>query len=511
MGEQGDRANPEGGDQPRGDSEGPEDEESSEAVELAALMRKEVEQRKGGAAAEALDAQGKPPPDAEPRAAASPPKAGPPEAAVAGQQPPEGACEAFPGWRFGYPGPSAEISVGGVGYGSLVEDWQACLALCEQEPACRQVVFMKPSAACYATSEPGFEDVDGIGGHNFDFVSAHCRVVSSTSTSTRTRTSSTTTTRTGTATSTTLTTTTTTSTTLTTTSRTTSTTTTSTRTATWTASLPNAIPSELDPARPAAGVIDEEGTDTDEWPEGPPGGASMFCFTVFSSWTDEPALLEAQAAARTGIFACDDLALYSNPVPQIVGGIQVELLDMDMHVPKGGRWNTYLNAPMFSLVWDLVTRDGRWRQHDWVVKADPDTVFFPDRLKNIVASADYNVINGPGSRGVFLNNCFLGLHGPLEVLSRVAVFSLMQRKSSPEESRLPVCSTDEREDVNLMECLLSAGVDQREEYRALAEKDCNRDDHWQSPEWKECTGPEAAFHPFKTVEEHTACRNRALR
>jgi hypothetical protein len=236
----------------------------------------------------------------------------------------------------------------------------------------------------------------------------------------------------------------------------------------------------------------------------------MFCFTVFVPWTVEPALLEAQAAARTGIFACDDLAMYSNPVPQIVGGIQVELLDMDMHVPKGGRWKTYLNAPMFSVVWGLITRDGRWRRHDWVVKADPDTVFFPDRLRNIVASAEYNMINEPGSRGAFLNNCYLGLHGPLEVLSRVAVFSLMQRKSPPEEQRLPACSGDEREDVNLMECLLSAGVEQREEFRALAEKDCNRHGHWQSPEWEECTGPEAAFHPFKTVEEFTACTNRAL-
>lgn len=255
-------------------------------------------------------------------------------------------------------------------------------------------------------------------------------------------------------------------------------------------------------ADPAAGDL---GADADTWPEGPPGGASLFCFTVFIPWTVEPALLEAQAAGRTGIFACDDQAMYSNPVPQIVGGMQVELLGMDMHVPKGGRWNTFLNAPMFSLVWDLVIRDGRWRRHDWVVKADPDAAFFPDRLSAIVASAEYNMVNEPGSRGAFLNNCYLGLHGPLEVLSRVAVFSLLQRKSAPGA----VCSSDEREDVNLMECLLAAGVEQREESRVLAEKDCNRDGHWQSPEWEDCAGPEAAFHPFKTVEEHTACVNRA--
>lgn len=46
---------------------------------------------------------------------------------------------------------------------------------------------------------------------------------------------------------------------------------------------------------------------------------------------------------------------------------------------------------------------------------DPDTVFFPARLKVAVAfhPDTYN--------GLYLNNCKLGLHGPLEVLSSRAV------------------------------------------------------------------------------------------
>lgn len=213
----------------------------------------------------------------------------------------------------------------------------------------------------------------------------------------------------------------------------------------------------VDPANPAVLTTTP---DEDAWPEGPPGGGSLFCFTVFIPWTVEPQLLELQQAERTSIFDCDDFALYSNPAGML-GNVQVDLLDMDMHVPRGGRWNTFLNTPMFQLVWDVVVKDGRWRQHDWVVKADPDTVFFPSRLRDIVASADYGVANQAGGRGVFIKNCFLGLHGPLEVLSRSALFSYSQQTRDPGAA----CSSDEREDVYLMECLLAGGAEEREDDR----------------------------------------------
>ncbi|CAK0794273.1 unnamed protein product [Prorocentrum cordatum] len=413
LSDQDDGAKPEGGDPPAGDGlEPPQGAPPPADPPGAAAAQRQADAASGGApefpagggpAAGAAVAEGAVEAVSEPRAAASPPEAeaearaatappepGPLEAAGADGEPPGEACEVFPGWRFGYPGPWSELSIAGVAYGCVVEDWFACLAMCEQELACKQVVFMKLSSTCYATSDPGFEDTDGIGGHNFGFVSAHCRVTTSTSSTTRTRTSSTTTTlttTTGTRTSTTITTSTstTTTTTLTTTSRTTSTstftettsTTSTTRTATWTGSLLNAIPSVLGPVVPAATAA---AVDSDEWPQGPPGGGSMFCFAVFAPWTVEPALLESQGAARTGIFACDDCAMYSNPAPQIVAGMQVELIDMDMHVPKGGRWNTYLNAPMFSVVWDLVIKDGRWRRHDWVVKAWGMLGSLPDYL-----------------------------------------------------------------------------------------------------------------------------------
>jgi hypothetical protein len=261
----------------------------------------------------------------------------------------------------------------------------------------------------------------------------------------------------------------------------------------------------VDPADPSKkGAAHEQAED--DWPDGPPGGKSLFCFAVFIPWTVEPKLLETQLTLGSGIFACDDFAMYSNPAGT-VGGVKVSLLDMDMHVPRGGKWNTYLNTPMFKMVWGLIVADGRWRQHDWIVKADPDCVFIPERLRDVVSSAEYAAVNRAGSRGAFLNNCFLGLHGPLEVVSRAAMYAYHRQTSNPDAP----CSSDEREDVYLMECLLAAGVEQKEDERVLAERDCNREGHAQSPDWQNCTGTEAAFHPFKTVMELSACLNKAIR
>merc|ERR1719401_846105 len=110
-------------------------------------------------------------------------------------------------------------------------------------------------------------------------------------------------------------------------------------------------------------------------------------------------------------------------------------------------------------------------------------------------------VNTPGGTGTFLNNCFLGLHGPVEVLSRVALETFRGVDST--------CSDDGREDVWLKECLLVAGVLQSDQMDVLAERDCNRDGRVQSPDWHSCTGPEAAFHPFKTAPEYEACLDKA--
>merc|ERR1719188_254148 len=114
--------------------------------------------------------------------------------------------------------------------------------------------------------------------------------------------------------------------------------------------------------------------------------ASLFCFTLMLPWSDEPKLLSMQLEERWGIFACDQAMVYSNPAGEI-GGITTGLVDTDLHCEMGGPpglMPTVLNTPVFEKVWEKVIQDKHFRAHDWVVKTDPDTVFFPERIRQIV-------------------------------------------------------------------------------------------------------------------------------
>merc|ERR1712137_1197121 len=102
----------------------------------------------------------------------------------------------------------------------------------------------------------------------------------------------------------------------------------------------------------------------------------------------EPALMQMQFAKGAGIFACDEFVVLSNdttftgtedalPVP-------VYVINGSVNVPYGGKWNTALNADVFTRAWQVVGMLGRWQYHDWTVKLDPDAVFFPDRLRKLL-------------------------------------------------------------------------------------------------------------------------------
>merc|ERR1719220_2047052 len=99
----------------------------------------------------------------------------------------------------------------------------------------------------------------------------------------------------------------------------------------------------------------------------------------------------------------------------MVRGFKTRTVASNLTCKKGGEFGTALNTEIFLAVWARVVSDGRFQVHDWTVKVDPDCGFFPDRLRTILLH------HAEGPAGVYLNNCKLGLHGPLEVLSRKAV------------------------------------------------------------------------------------------
>merc|ERR1739845_341308 len=86
--------------------------------------------------------------------------------------------------------------------------------------------------------------------------------------------------------------------------------------------------------------------------------------------------------------------------------------------PKA-EWGSYSNINSFLKIWDQVKADGRWEQHDWIVKVDADAVFLPDRLKTHIRTQ----LKTPQGSKVYLRNIKFAFEfmGALEIMTREAL------------------------------------------------------------------------------------------
>lgn len=117
-------------------------------------------------------------------------------------------------------------------------------------------------------------------------------------------------------------------------------------------------------------------------------GTSLYCYCLMLPFGYEPKLLAAQKQKKVGVFECDEFTVFSNSTMLLDTGhrvpLHVELLSFTLAVPYGGKWHTALNTPVFNKIWTKVKDMGIYLKHDWVVKADPDTVWFPKRLVQVL-------------------------------------------------------------------------------------------------------------------------------
>jgi len=122
---------------------------------------------------------------------------------------------------------------------------------------------------------------------------------------------------------------------------------------------------------------------------------TLYCFSLMMPFGYEPGLLAEQKKRKVGIYACDEPVVFSNVTHLVTTGerspVPVTLMSGSLAVAYGGRWMTALNTGVFNRLWMEVIRLGRYRYHDWVVKVDPDAVFFPSRLRQLLRhKAPYN-------------------------------------------------------------------------------------------------------------------------
>jgi len=216
----------------------------------------------------------------------------------------------------------------------------------------------------------------------------------------------------------------------------------------------------------------------------------------------ETGLIRFQFSNRVGIFACDGHAVYSNQSLALGNGTKTRAVISDLVCSTGGEFKTALNLHIFMTVWNKVIADGDYAGYDWTVKVDPDSVFYPERLR--LAVFEY----GTGNDKVYLNNCKFGLHGPLEVFSRTAVQEWGSGKGQCDTHFQKLCSGDcyWGEDLFIDQCMSRVLKIRRDsDYSLLVEEHCDA-----PKDWDDCRDKSfVAYHPFKDVSSWRNCWSKA--
>jgi len=227
---------------------------------------------------------------------------------------------------------------------------------------------------------------------------------------------------------------------------------------------------------------------------------SIFCFALMQPVGYERQLMELHYQKGWGIFSCDEYEVISNQSIVVGPSVTTSVVNSDLVCKFGGEFGTALNTDLFLQVWQVVFADQRYQFNDWTVKADPDCVFFPQRLRVLLA------FHPDSYHGLYFNNCKYGLHGPLEILSKGAVLAWATGVDKCIEHFNELCSGPclWGEDMFMDQCLSKVlQVKRADDWNILSE------DHCDSTDWQDCANHKVAFHPFKSTASFSRCMENA--
>jgi hypothetical protein len=148
------------------------------------------------------------------------------------------------------------------------------------------------------------------------------------------------------------------------------------------------------------GIDGDVGSNSIEsWP-GHGAGTRLYCFMVVMYGTAEEQLMNFARDAQVSVFQCE--------VHDVMAGQSA----------KWDEWGSFANTAVFVDIWKQVIATNRFSEADWTVKVDPDTVFFPDRLRSAIGE-----LEPPAGEPVYLKNThrFNGFLGAIEIFTREAV------------------------------------------------------------------------------------------
>jgi hypothetical protein len=208
--------------------------------------------------------------------------------------------------------------------------------------------------------------------------------------------------------------------------------------------------------------------------------------------------MKFQMEHYAGIFACDDYAVLTFD-PFVVGdwkGKPFKALVVGSAPVGRSKDGTAGNALQFMKAWDVIRDDGRYKDNDWTIKADPDAVLLPDRMRRH--------LNGHIGANSYIRNCNkpMGegnmMFGDMEVISRQALETFFSQTLKC-YNEVPWQSYGE--DLYLMRCLEHLGVSWIDDFQMTQDGVCKG--VWCGDTWA------AAFHPMKSVGAWESCWRQA--
>jgi len=252
-----------------------------------------------------------------------------------------------------------------------------------------------------------------------------------------------------------------------------------------------------------------------------PESPTFFCTSIMLWWTYESDLLKAHLRHKVGIFACDMWAVYSNknvslsdederPVYlnaqlNLTKQAYSDVMNGSLKCEFGGKAHTALNTPIFRRFWERLLVDKRSWSNDWIIKVDPDAVFFPSRLKEMLRDR-WKDTNGKPPYAIWLNNCYLGLHGPIEVFSKQALGVFKGKKDECAD----LAKKHPQEDAWLGACFEKIGVGRMDAFNLLLEWKWACNERPASRDGRPpCYDKQVSFHPFKSIDTWFKCYNTA--
>jgi len=237
------------------------------------------------------------------------------------------------------------------------------------------------------------------------------------------------------------------------------------------------------------------------------GWPSFFCYEVVRVDCYEADMVRTQLERRVSIFQCEHYTVFSNGGVVALGegwnSTEIPAPEVSMgDLSAGATTNSWLNTMIFIKAWEMVRWDGRYALHDWTVKADPDAVFFPQRLRGRVAQ--HTPEGRDKGERLFYVNCDLwekvAMYGSLEIFSREA---LDHYYGNSERCTKELDWQGWGEDFFMQKCMELLKVDHVSDFEMIGDNRCHP---------ASCSDvSKVAFHDFKDVDGWFGCWSESTR